>query len=178
MATTGYLSLFPGGVGSDGTGTINNAAALSYEVSVAGQTSNTPKATALKLLFDGTTDEHWMFSLLIPGDYSSGGTIRGEGKATSATTGNVIMKAGQVTSVDASSDDDALAFAAGDLSAAIAAPGVQGQTVPFTITLTTTNMAANRQCRIFVGRDADNASDTMNATDFEVLSLNFEYVRA
>lgn len=171
---TGYINLFPGGVAPDGSGSGNNTAALSYEVSTGTQTTNTPKATQLKLLFDGTTDEHWLFSLLLPGDYSSGGTLRGEVKFTSATSGNAIMKGGQVTTVTDSTDDDAVIFAAGDLSAAIAADITQGQTTAFTIALTTTNMAANDKCILFIGRDPDNASDTIT-TDLELLALNLEY---
>ena len=172
---TGYIVLFPGGYAPDGTGTGNNQAALSLEVSAAAQTTNTPKATFPKLLFDGATDEHWLFSFLIPGNYASGGTLRGKIKFTSATSGDAIMKAGQVTTVDGSTDDDALAFAAVDLSASITAPGTQGQVVEFTITLTTTNIAANRKCVLFIGRDPDNASDTI-ASDLELLALTFEYV--
>lgn len=171
---TAYVQLFPGGVGADNTGSGNNSAALSMDVSTGTQTTNTPKATALKLLFDATTDEHWLFNLLTPGDYASGGTLRGVAKFTSATTGNAIMKAGQVSSTDASTDDDAVVFAAGDLSASIAAPGTQGQTVSFTIALTATNMAANKTMRLFIGRDPDHASDTAIG-DLELLSLNLEY---
>lgn len=173
MATT-FINLFPGGLAPDGSGTGNNTAALSYEVSAAAQTPNTPKAAQLKLLFDAATDEHWLFSFLMPGDYVSGGTLKGIIKFTSAITGNAIMKAGQVSSVNSSTDDDVLAFTAGDLSASIAAPGTQGQTIAFTITLTATNIAANRKIVMFIGRDADNASDNA-AGDVELLTLNFEY---
>ena len=175
--SVGYLNLFPGGLAPDGSGTVNNTAALSYEVSGAGQTSNTPKATQLKLLFDGTTDEHWLFSFLLPGNYASGGTLRGTVKFTTATSGTAVMKAGQVTSIDSSTDDDALAFVAADESSAISAPGTQGQTIGFTIVLTATNMAANRKIVVFIGRDPDNASDDI-ATDLELLGLNFEYTAA
>ena len=84
---TGFIALFPGGIAPDGSGSGNNTAALSYEVSAAVQTTNTPKATQLKLLFDGATDEHWLFSFLLPGNYASGGTLRGKVKFTSAITG-------------------------------------------------------------------------------------------
>jgi len=171
---TGYIQLFPGGIAPDGSGTGNNTAALSYEVSGAGQTSNTPKATQLKLLFDGTTDEHWLFSFLLPGNYASGGTLRGTATFTTAASGTAVMKAGQAISIDSTTDDDALVFVAADVSSAISAPGTQGQTVGFTITLTATNMAANRKIVIFIGRDPDNGSDNI-ATDLELLALNFEY---
>lgn len=172
---TGTIILFPGGVGPDGTGSGNDSAALTMDVSAGTQTTNTPKATALKLAFGDAVDQHWMFNFLLPGDYASGGTLRGKLKMETATTGNVIMKAGQVTTIDGSTDDDAVVFAAGDLSAAIAAPGTQGQTVEFTIALTATNMAANRKIALFIGRDQDNGSDTMTGKA-ELVGLNFEYV--
>ena len=171
---TGILNLFPGGVAPDNTGTGNATAALSYEVSAAAQTANTPKATQLKLLFDGATDEHWTFSFELPSDYASGGTLRGVVKFTTAVSGTAIMKAGQVSTINSSTDDDALVYAAADLSASITAPATQGQTVEFTITLTTTNMAVNRKIAMFIGRDPDNASDTIT-TDLELLAINFEY---
>ena len=174
---TGYILLFPGGTAPDGTGSVNNTSALSYEVSTGTQTTNTPKRSILKLLFDGTTDEHWLFSLLNPGDYASGGTLRGKVKFTSATSGTAIMKGGQVSTIDSSTDDDAAVYAAADLSASITAPGTQGQTVEFSIALTTTNMLANRHISLFIGRDPDHASDTIT-TDLELIDLNFEYVTA
>ena len=171
---TGTISLFPGGIAPDGSGAGNNTAALSYEVSTGTQTANTPKVSQLKILFDGVTDEHWLFSGLMPGDYASGGLLRGIVKFTSAITGNAVMKGGVYASVNGSTDDDAGVFAAADLSAAIAAPATQGQTVEFTITLTATNVAANRKVVFFVGRDPDNASDDIT-TDLELTAMNFEY---
>lgn len=173
-AGTGYIILFPGGVGTDSTGTTNNSAALSMDVSTGTQTANTPKATALKLLFDGTTDEHWTFSFQTPGDYLSGCTLRGHVKFTSATSGAAIMKAGQVSTTDSSTDDDVTVFVAGDLSASITAPGTQGQTVEFTIACTATNMGAEKLIREFIGRDPDHASDTIT-TDLELMDLMLEY---
>lgn len=172
-----YIQLFPGGFAPDGSGSGNDAAALSYEVSGAAQTTNTPKTTQLKLLFDGATDEHWEFQFALPGNWSSGGTLRGKAKFTSATSGNAIMKAGVAFTTDGSTDDDSLVFAAADVSASVAAPATQGQTVEFTIALTMTGAAVNRKCVVFVGRDPDNASDTVT-TDLELLSLVLEYTTA
>lgn len=167
------INLFPGGAATDGTGSGNNSAALSFEVSAAAQTTNTPKVSQYKLLFDATTDEHWTFSFKLPSNYSSGGTLYGTCKFTSATSGTAVMKAGQVTSVDGSTDDDALVYVAADNSSAITVPGTQGQTVGFTITLTATNMAASKMCRVFIGRDPDHASDTATG-DLELLGLLLE----
>lgn len=171
---TGYIELFPGGYAPDKSGSGNQHAGLSYQVSTGVQTANTPKVSQLLLLFDPTIDEHWMFSFLIPGDWASGATLHGVLKCAIAITGNIIMKGGQFSSVDGSTNDLTALFTAADLSAAIAAPGVIGQTVSFTIALTTTGMAINRKCIIFIGRDADHASDTTTG-DVELLSLNLEY---
>jgi len=171
---TGVINLFPGGVAPDGSGSGNNPASLTFEVSSGTQTTNTPKSSQLKLLFDGSTDEHWMFTVLLPGDYASGGTLRGKVKFTAATSGSAIMKAGQASTTDSSTDDDAKVFTAADVSSSITAPATQGQVVEFTIALTTTGMAVHRFCSVFIGRDPDNASDTI-ATDLELLALNLEY---
>jgi len=173
---TGIVNVFPGGVGPDNA-TASQSAALSYDASATAGSGNVPKSYAMKLLFDATTDEHWMFNLLLPADYASGGTLRGVAKFTSAVANAAIMKAGQVTTVDGSTDDDATSYAATDLSSSVTAPGTQGQTVSFTIALTTTNMAANRLCRLYIGREPDNASDTATG-DLELLSLNLEYTTA
>jgi hypothetical protein len=129
---------------------------------------------SLALAFDATTDEHWMFGFLMPGDYLSGGTLRGCGNFASATSGNAYMKAGQVTATAGSVSDFTAIFAAADLSAAVPAPGTAGLTVVFTITLTTTAMAANQPFRLFIGRDADNGSDTATG-DFQLTDLTLEY---
>ena len=168
---TGYIPLFPGGVAPDGSGTGNNTSALSYNVSTGTQTTNTPKKTQLVLLFDSATDEHWMFSFKMPGDYSSGGTLRG-GIYSAATTGNVIMKGGISEAIGSVLDD---VFLASDVSAAIAVSATANQEVEFTISLTMTSIVANDTIVIFIGRDADNASDTVNADDVGLTALTFEY---
>lgn len=169
---TGYLILFPGGFAPDGSGSGNNTAALSYEVSTGTQTTNTPKVSRLKLLFDPTTDEHWEFQFKMPGNYASGGTLRGQIGVNAVSPGNVIMKAGISESSGNRTDD---LFLAADVSSAIAMPATANQGTEFTITLTMTSIAANDEVVVFGGRDADNASDTVNSNDAELTSLNFEY---
>ncbi len=172
--STGYIILFPGGLAPDGSGSGNNTAALNYTVSTGTQTSNTPKVANFSLLFDPTTDEHWMFHFQLPGDYASGGTLRGKIRSA-AITGNVIMKAGISESTGDVTND---VFLAADLSSAIAVSGTANQEVEFTITLTMTSVAANDNIVVFIGRDADNASDTVNNNDVELDVLNFEYTVA
>lgn len=172
---TRYMALFPGGHATDGSGTGNDAAALSQEVSTGTQTTNTPKVTRFKLLFDPTTDEHWQFQFKMPGDYSSGGTLRGQIGVNAVSPGNVIMKAGISESSGNRTDD---LFLAADVSGAIAMPGTANQGTEFTIALTMTSIVANDEVVLFIGRDADNASDTVNSDDVDLTSLTFEYTAA
>lgn len=175
---TGRMILFPGGGPPDATDTGNNPASFTFESSSGTQTANTPKARQAKLLFNADTDEHWEFSFIMPGDYSSGGTLRGVFKMTSATSGTVKWKGGQVSTLDSSTDDDAKVFVAADVASNATVPGTQGQTVSFTIALTMTGASANRHCTIFVGRDADDGTNDTATGDAELLSLTFEYTAA
>lgn len=169
---TGYLPLFPGGFASDGSGTGNDLAALAFEVSTGVQTTNTPKVSRLKVSFDPTTDEHWLFQFKMPGDYASGGTLRGQIGVNAVSPGNVIMKAGISESSGNRTDD---VFLAADLSSAITMPATANQGTEFTIALTMTSIAANDEVVIFIGRDADNVNDTVNANDVDMTSITFEY---
>jgi hypothetical protein len=169
---TGVILLFPGGFGPDGSGSGNNTAALSYEVSSGAQTSNTPKLSRMKLLFDPNTDEHWMFQFQMPTDYASGGALRGKVAVASVSPGNLIMKAGIAEASGNRTDD---VFLAADLSSAITMPATASQEVEFVITLTMTGIAANDEVIVFIGRDADNGSDTVNSFDAELTSLSLEY---
>jgi hypothetical protein len=173
---TGTIDLYPGGFAPDGSGTGNNAATLQLDISTGTQTANTPKAGENVLLFDSTTDEHWEFVKSLPADYSSGGTLRGWVKS-SATSGNFVMKGGIGCAVSGTTNSNTILFNAADVSSATAVNGTAGVTVSFTITLTTTNMAASRKCHIFIGRDADNASDTVNSDDIALEALVLEYTK-
>lgn len=176
MATSRVLLPIGGGIAPDGSGTINNPMTPSKIVSSGSQTSNAPKATHLMLLADGATDEHWMWQLGWPGDYSSGGVLRVVLESVSTTSGNIIMKAAVAQSTDGSTDMDSgnTVFDTVTVSSAIANPTTVGQTVTGTITLTG-SYTANRFSIIMLGRDADNASDTLNAIDSGVVSVTLEY---
>lgn len=167
------VKLFPGGYAPDNTGTNNAAGTVTDEISPAVQTAGTPKVTQLKLLLSSGTQEHWMFQLQLPPTYTSGGTLRGKFKMASAITGNIEVISGQASTTDLSSNDNSLVFTALDATGAIAVPGTLGQIKEFTLALTTTGMAANRKCIIFVGR---RITVSGNATgNMELLSLNLEF---
>ena len=171
--TVGRVRLFPGGHAPDGTGTGNDAASLIFEVSSA-QATNCPKVARYVLVFDPTTDQHWMFQDTLPGDYSSGGTLRGLIACPSVSPGNVIMKAGISFGDGNRTDDD---FEAADLSAAIAMSAIANELVEFTIALTMTGGSANEGFVIFIGRDADNILDTASSSNLHLTNLIFEYTQ-
>lgn len=176
MATGRVILPIPGGVAPDQTGSINNAMAPKKIVNSGTQTTNAPKGSHVILLADGTTDEHWMWAFILPGDYASGGTIRAILESVNTTAGNVILKAAVASSTDGSTDMDSgnTIFDTVTVSAAIANPTTVGLTVSGTVTLTG-SYTANRLVIVMVGRDADNASDTLNAIDVGLASVTFEY---
>lgn len=153
--------------GTTGTGSGNTPAAPREDESATAQTTNTPKCLALVWLFDPATDEHIRTRFMMPPNYVASGFIRVRFKvrADTATSGNMIWKAALAPTVDGSTDDKDRVYNAVALSSAVAAPGTLDQTVEVLIDLTVTNVLAGRTVELFIGRDADNASDTMNASD-------------
>jgi len=146
----------PGGIAPDES--LNAAASVQRVTSSGSPPSDAPRVVYHQLRFDPGTDEHWLWPILLPGQYASGGTLRLFWGATVAT-GNVVWKAGIATGPSAT-DFDAIAFAATDTAAATAAPGTVGYNVETTIALTMTGAGPNQEAVLFVGRDANSASDT------------------
>lgn len=173
MATSRLLLPVPGGFPPDGSGSGNMMARPAKIVSSGTQTANTPKVSYYELLFDQSTDQHWMWAFPLPADYVSDGTLRFLWGAK-VTTGNVIWKAGLVAGEPSSADMDAAVFVAADLTAATAVPGTVGQFKESTITLTVTGLDAGDVVVVLLGRDADNGSDTA-AGDACCLGPIFEY---
>ena len=172
--TTGYVTLpIPGGIAPDGSGTVNNPATPETMVSSAGQTTNAPKVTRVWLLMDPTTDEQWMWAFTLPGDYSSGGTIRATFSTKGTSTNGITLKGAAAIQVVGTTDSDAAVF-----DTVVTANGTpsatQGIQTQITLALTMTNAAANRPCVLMLGRDPDNGSDT-NANDLCLHEATFEY---
>lgn len=173
MATVTMVLPIPGGIAPDGSGTGNNPATPELVTSSGTQTTNTPKLHFVRLNFDQSTDEHWLWQFILPGDYSSGGELLLKWGAA-VTSGNVVWKAG----VEANASDwDAAVFNAADVASASAVPATLGAITGDVITLTMTGATANEPIVIFMGRDADNASDTA-AGDAWLLAVNFRYTSA
>lgn len=174
---TGYIILpIPGGQAPDQSGSGNNAATPEVVVSSGSQTTNTPKVTYTHLLFDASTDEHWLWTFQLPGDYSSGGSVKLYW-GSKGTTNNVIWKAGIVAGEPSSTDMDAAVFIAADSSGAVAVPGTVGHFKETSISLTVTGLditGGSDMVVLFVGRDADNGSDN-SASDATLRGVTFEY---
>lgn len=170
----GYLVLpIPGGFPPDGSGSGNNPATPEKIISSGSQTSNSPKAAYFGLLFDPTTDEHWMWDFTIPGNYFSGGTLRVTFSNKGTSANGVTFKAATACVVVGTTDKDAVVF-----DTVVTANGTPstttGITTQVTLALTMTNAAANVPIVVMLGRDPDNASDT-NASDMRVEEVTFEY---
>jgi hypothetical protein len=174
MATSRLVLPIPGGVAPDASGSGNASARPEKVVSSGTQTTNTPKASYVHLLYDPSTDQHWMWHFILPGDYSSGGTLRLKWGQKGTSAGNVVWKGGQVSATDSSTDMDAAVFTAADVSSADAAPTTTEQVTTSTIALTATGMSASREIVVFIGRDADNGSDTC-AADATLVGVTLEY---
>ena len=137
------------------------------------QTTNSPKASYVHLLFDPTTDEHWMWPFELPGDYVSGGTVRLKYTNKGTSANGVTWKAAAAIAVTGTTDLDAIVF--DTVVTTNSTPSTTtGIVTEATLTLTMTNAAANRQMVLMVGRDPDNASDT-NASDMALVGATFEY---
>jgi hypothetical protein len=176
MATARIILPIPGGVAPDGSGSGNNPATPEKVISSGVQTSNSPKASYVHLLFDPTTDEHWMWAFELPGDYASNGTLRLKYTNKGTSTNQVRWKAAAAIAVSGTTDLDAIVFdtVVGVSSTPNATTGVP---VEATVALTMTNAAANRQMVVMIGRDPDHADDT-NASDMALVGVTFEYTAA
>jgi hypothetical protein len=163
-------------VAPDGTGTINNPATPELMVSSGTQTTNTPKLSILGWLFDQSTDEHLLWNGPLPADWSAGATANIYYWAK-ATTGNIIWKAGMAPLTASADDLEVALFLAGDLATADTVPGTQGHFKKVTIALTSTGLAAGDFVSFFVGRDADNGSDTL-AADAVLVGVELAYTAA
>lgn len=176
MATARLPLSILGGVAPDGTGTGNNPATPEKVVSSGTQTTNSSKASYIQLLFDPTTDEHWMWAFELPGDYSSGGTIRLKYTNKGTSANGVVWKAAAAIATSGTTDLDAIVF--DTVVTTNSTPNTTtGRPVEATLDLTMTNASANRQMVLMIGRDPNHASDT-NASDMALVGATFEFQTA
>ena len=129
----------------------NAAAQIQIKTS---STGSNPKPRWIEALFDDATDEHIMFSFLMPDNYVSAPVVDVYYKATSATSGTAAFGAAISAETDGDAVDvDAKAFATAN-NATATVPGTAGH--PDVISITMTNddgVAANDWVILIVFRD-------------------------
>lgn len=128
--------------------------------------------------FDGAADESAVFSGILPRSYAGGGvTVYIHFAATSATSGNVVWISAFERIGDGSQDIDSDSFATGN-TVTHATSGTSGNVEIASIAHTDgsqmDSIAAGELFRIKITRDADNASDTVDATDVELLGIEIK----
>lgn len=131
--------------------------------------------------FDQDTDEAIFIYFALPTNYSDGGTLNFQW-LTTVTTGNVIWKTAYVvvhpSSESSPTDLDAAVTGTVTAQTAVAVPGTAGQVKQSAFDLGVTGAHAGDLLVVYLGRDADNASDNA-AADVKLLepwSLSFTTV--
>jgi len=176
---TGYVMLWPGEVTFPDGASGNAFPGIEQILSSAAAPTNGCKVHFLQLVFDAATDEHVIFSFPLPGDYASGGTLRVKWKRKSGTgAANAVWKAA-VAALTAGGTEvpDSKAFST--VATTTTAAGTTANAVQeTTITLTMDSAAAGDMLYLMLGRDGDNAADTLDAIDACVVGVTFEYTTA
>jgi hypothetical protein len=177
--TAGHLQLYPGNVIlPDGTAGNEFAQAQIFQ-STGTAPTNGAKVHGSELLFDGTTDEVVFFQFPLPADYVSGGTIYFNGKRASGTgAANVIMKCAVAAVTPGATEVPNTKVLNTVTTTAALAVGTTPQALVQSTCAPAMDSAAPRDTVwIMFGRDATNASDTLDNIDFQVVSVWLEYVK-
>jgi hypothetical protein len=167
----GIILLSLEGVTLPSGGTGNAAAASTLLESTATATTNTPKVAQRAYAFDAATDEHILFAFILPTIFSSGGVVRLKFRMASATAGNVVLKSA-ISGVDDGVDDDTTAIFPAPTTATVAVPGVLGQVAEASLSVGYYDQLMKHV--LFIGRDADNGSDTATG-DLLLLAAQYEF---
>lgn len=156
----------------------NAPAAVASEASGAAAPTNGQQLRRRFRGFDSATDEGIFLTFLLPSNYSSGGTLTFR-HSSNATSGNIIWKTGYALSTPGTTDFDGVAIGTVTAAAASATNATAGVETSVSIDLGVTGATAGQILYVYLGRDADNASDTVNANDAELcepLLLTFNVV--
>lgn len=145
----------------------NAPAAVASEASGAAAPTNGQQLRRRIRGFDSATDEGLFFIYRLPSNYSSGGTLSFRW-SSNATSGNVIWKTAYALATPGTTDFDGIAFGTVTAASAQATSGTAGVEVDKSIDLGITGAVAGQTLYVYLGRDADNASDTVNANDAEL----------
>jgi hypothetical protein len=171
---TGSILLNPGAaIMPDGS-----ASNLAPAIQRSKSSATAPAPYFLQFAFDAANLEAVMWQFRMPADYASACILKVVFKMVSATTGNVIINgaiAAYTPGTD-TTDFDAKAFAAANVSAATAVPATTaGKLGEISLTLSTDDsVAAGDMVALYLARDGANASDTA-AGDMEVTGVALTY---
>lgn len=153
----------------------NAPAAVSSEASGAAAPTNGHQLRRRIRGFDASTDEAIFLTFLLPANYSSGGTLVFR-YSSNSTSGAVVWKTAYALSTLGTTDFDGVAFGTVTSAAANTTPSSAGIEKSVSIDLGVTGATVGQILYVYLGRDADNASDTLT-TDAELcepwyLSIN------
>lgn len=155
-------------------GSTNNAAPA---LSIYKGSNTAPARFGLIASFDASTQEHLWWTITLPSNYASGGTLRLLWAANA--TANAVVWGCSIGAVTAGDADTYLEHV--QASAATTTSNVNTtearRVTEATITLTTDSMAASDLVTLCVYRVAANGSDTCTV-DAELLSVAFDYTTA
>jgi hypothetical protein len=164
------LSMKSASVPSGGSG--NAAPGAIFLESSAGVGTNKPTFAQDAWAFDAAVDEHLLWAFLMPISIVGGGSIRLKYRMASAISGGVVWKAAIKGTNDGADDDSALAFPS-PVTVVSAVPTTLGWVAEAIIPGVGYGTAGMKHI-LFIGRDADNGSDTA-AGDAYLLAANYEY---
>lgn len=157
--------------GSETDPASNAPAAVATTASSAAAPTNGQQLRFRSRDFDQSTDEGTFFYFLLPSNYSSGGTLN-LSWLTTVTSGDVVWKTAFLVvhpSSEASPTDlDAAAVGTVTAQAAATVPGTAGQVKQSSFDLGVTGAHAGDLLVVYLGRDANNGSDTA-AADIKLL---------
>lgn len=145
----------------------NAPAAVASEASGAAAPANGQQLRRRIRGFDSATDEGIFLIFSLPSNYASGGTLSFR-YSSNATSGNVVWKTAFALSTPGTTDFDGVAFGTVTAAAANATPATAGVAKTVSIDLGVTGAAVGDTLYVYLGRDADNAADTVNSDDAEL----------
>lgn len=170
MATGTIILPIPGGTPPDGSA--NNAAAQPDRVKSSGAS---PSPTFSQLLFDPSTDEHWMWTFRMPANYASGLVAKLQWKAN-ATSNSVVwcVSIAAITPGDTATPNDKASATTNTATTSVNTSGAR-RVVETSITLSNADsVAANDWVCVTVFRDANNGSDNCSV-DAELIAVTIEF---
>ena len=110
--------------------------------------------------FDAASDEAIAFNIVLPSNYSSGGTVVFRFASAAATSGNCVWKYAYALERPGTTDWDGIVY--GTVSTTtVATSATAGIATSVSVDLGVSGAAAGDILCIFLGRDADNGSDNL-----------------